>query len=157
MGESSILSPVVCRENAAALAGTPAADMPAASVSIFDLLDDVTHTRQATAAGEGQMIYSFQTLCAGTPLLARFALMPGTRPETAGALVTALDHYEATLPVIGGQSARGFGAFVVTRLAEHGAWADAGATYHAHLAEHGPAMRAALLDGSVGCGRPLLS
>lgn len=148
---------LVCRENAGALDGSEAASLPAASVSAFDLLDDVTLTRQAGTVGVGQMIYSFETLCAGAQVLLRLSLSPGTPPLTRGALVAAVETYLGTIPTVGGQAARGFGHV-------KGAWLrwEPGArllrdTYEAYVEAHRDELRAGLIDGTLCSGRPVVS
>lgn len=148
---------IVCRENRAALDGTPLADADAATVSVFDLLDDVTHTRQATGRGVGQMIYSFQTLCAGTQLYVRLSLDPGTPALTRGALAQAVADYLDADATMGGQAARGFGALRGTWLGDRARWHDDRGAYLAHLAAHADALRDALVSGRLGTPRPLLS
>lgn len=145
---------IVCRENRDAL---PASlrDTPEATVSVFDLLDDVTHTRQATAAGVGQMIYSFQTLCAGTRILARLSLDAGTAPRTRGCLAQAIADY-AERPRLGGQSARGFGCLHVAPTLPP-AWEDDRLAYLAYLTEHAEALREGLVTGTLGTARPIVS
>ena len=105
----SMSSWLVCRENREALLGTPAADLSAAQISAFEMIDDVTHTRQATEAGLGQMIWNFETLAAGSQILVRFSLNPFTRNLTRGALAAAVETWLANDPSIAGQSARGYG------------------------------------------------
>lgn len=110
---------LVCRENAAALAGTPAADLPAAQLSIYDMMDSVTMTRHAGQVGEGQMILSFETLCAGAQVFARLSLTPHTDPRTHGALVDAVEAWRSDDGTIGGGAARGFGHCVAEWLRRH--------------------------------------
>src|SRR5574340_928533 len=72
LGDSllSVSAWLVCKENKAVLVG-PASDLSGAQISAFDLLDDITHTRQATEQGVGQMIYNFETLVPGTQFVVR--------------------------------------------------------------------------------------
>jgi hypothetical protein len=148
---------IVCRENAAALAGSPAADLPAATVSVFDLLDEVTLTRQAGLTGLGQMIYTFETLAPGAQVLVRLTLTPQTPPLTRGALVAAVETYLAADATLGGQAARGFGHVAGAWLRRPAGDDQLRADYEAYLAEAADALRAGLLDGTLGCGRPVLS
>lgn len=110
LGESrlSLAGWVVCRENADALKGTAAENLPLANVSIFDMLDDVTHTRQATEDGLGQMIWNFETLAKGLNIMVRMNLHPFTSDLTKSALFAAVEQFREQ-PTIAGQSARGFG------------------------------------------------
>jgi hypothetical protein len=150
---------LVCRENAAALAGSPAAELPLARVSAFELLDEVTLTRQAGRVGSGQMLWSFETLCAGAQVLLRLDLQPYTPLLTQGALVAAVETYLGEDGTLGGQAARGFGA-------ARGEWlaAPAGAeraalrrAYEQYLEERREALREGLRQGTLGTGRVLVS
>lgn len=107
-GRLSVAGWVVCQENMDVIEGTPAEYLPLASVSIFDMLDDVTHTRQATESGLGQMIWNFETLAKGLNILVRLSLHPFTSDVTRAALVAAVGQFREH-PTIAGQSARGFG------------------------------------------------
>lgn len=107
-GRLSVAGWVVCQENADAIAGTPAENLPMANVSIFDMLDDVTHTRQATEHGLGQMIWNFETLTKGLNIMVRMNLHPFTSDLTKSALFAAVEQFREH-PIIAGQSARGFG------------------------------------------------
>jgi len=133
---------VVCREHRDSIGA--AADLPAASVSIFDLVDDITHTRQATRDGLGQMILSFEALCPGTQVLVRFLLDDYTQPLTHGAFVAAVERYIQSGPIVGGQRARGFGAMRAEwfGITPESHWAEGYATY---ISEN----RERLLDGLV--------
>jgi hypothetical protein len=148
---------LVCRENAAALAGSPAADLPAATVSAFDLLDEVTLTRQAGLTGLGQMLYTFEVLAPGTAVLVRLTLSPHTPRLTRGALVAAVETYLATDATLGGQAARGFGHVAGAWLARPEGDATAREEYEAYLAAEQETLRAGLIDGTLGCGRVVLA
>jgi hypothetical protein len=119
LGESKLeLSAwIVCKENADNL---PAAlqNTAQAQTSVFEMLDEVTRTRHATADGQGQMIYNYETLVAGTQVFVELALTPYTTALTEGALAAALDYYERNDNVIGGQSARGHGHVSVEWLTD---------------------------------------
>lgn len=158
LGESRLQvgSWLVCRENRVALAGTTAEFEPAADVSAFDLLDEVTHTRQATDKGVGQMIYTFETLCAGAVVLARLSLSPYTPELARGALAAALQTFADGVPTIGGQAARGFGWCDVCRgrLEEID---DCLPVYEAYLEAHAEELRRGLVDGTLGTGTRVLS
>lgn len=160
LGESrlKVASWLVCRENAAALAGTAAEGLPTMHLSAFDLLDDVTLTRQAGEVGTGQMIFSFETLCAGTQLLVRLDLSPYTSALAWGALIDAVETFLAGCAAIGGQSARGFGR--VAGQAYYHTTRDVAAcrdAYRAYLAEHQERLRAALEDGTMGAASVVCS
>jgi hypothetical protein len=151
VGESrlQIASWLVCRENAAALAGTPAEDLPAARLSVFDMMDDVTITRHAGQVGEGQMIVGFESLCAGAQAFVRLSLVPHTEPRTHGALVDAIEAWRADDATIGGGAARGFGHCTAEWLRRH---EDADAYRQAYLddvAANADALREGLVSGTL--------
>lgn len=146
LGESrlQVAGWLVCRENQGALADSAAADLPAATVSAFDLLDDVTLTRQAGLTGVGQMIYSLESLCVGTQVLVRLNLSLFTPALVQGALVAAVETFLWQQPTLGGQAARGFGHARGEWLRQPGERGDAlRLEYESYLA----AGRDMLLDG----------
>ncbi len=147
---------VVCRENRDALRGSAAYDLPAASVSAFDMLDDVTLTRQAGLTGVGQMIYTFETLCAGMQVLVRLTLDPFTRPLTRGSLVAAARWYLTHDPVIGGLSGRGYGHVDGEMLAGPDDCAERLAEYEAYLSENRESLREGLVHGTLGTATVLV-
>ena len=110
LGESKlkVSAWIVCEENRDAL---PKAlqETAQAQISVFDMLDNVTRTRQADASGEGQMIYNYETLVKGTQVYIELTLTPYTGELTEGALAAALEYYTSNDNIIGGQSARGHG------------------------------------------------
>jgi hypothetical protein len=161
IGESplKLSSWLVCSENAAALAETPAAYPAGLGVSAFDMIEEITETRQESPHGVGQMIHSFETLVAGAQSLVRLHLQPYTADLTAGALLTALDYFECHLGTIAGASSRGYGNIALTYLNLE-AWTDAQtlrADYLAYLENHRTALRQGLLDGTFGTGKILCS
>ena len=159
-------STVVCRENRDALAGSRAHDLPNATTSVFDMTDEVTHTRQAHN-GRGQMIYNFETLAAGAQVLARFTFAPFTHELTQGAFVAAMETYLANAPTAGGQSARGYGSLRGEWLAApEGDFFSAiddlnllglRAKYEQYLDDNRDALRASLCDGTLGTGTLVVS
>jgi hypothetical protein len=119
LGESTlrVAAWLVCAENAGALVGTQAERLPNARISAFDMLDDVTATRQATPRGEGQMIYNFEVLAQGVEIYVVADIDPWAGPLTRGALAAAVATYMGNSAIVGGQSARGYGRVAPTLLA----------------------------------------
>ena len=152
---------LVCRENARAFASSPAADLPTASVSVFDLLDDVTLTRQASRSGSGQMIWSFEALCPGTQVLVRLKLKPWTPILTRGALVAAVNTYLETDGTLCGQAARGYGNVVgelITSPDLDGVSdQECLSAYESYLAANRDQLVAGLIDGTLGTGKRVLT
>lgn len=148
---------LVCKENREALRGSPAYDLPSASVSVYDMIDDVTLTRQAGHTGLGQMIYTFETLLSGAQIVCRLVLAPQTSLATQGALVAAVETFLDQDNTIGGQAARGFGWV-------HGQWLGDAPTlkedrqvYEDYLKHNRDALLAGLMDGTLGTGSKILS
>jgi hypothetical protein len=158
LGESQLRPSawLVCRENRRALAGTPAEGLDMANVSAFDLLDDVTATRQATREGVGQMIYNFEALCPGTQILLRLSTLPFTRAITIGALVAAVQTWLGNLAVVAGQSARGFGNVSAEWLQGFEGDNELREEYEAYLDANRETLVAGLADGTLGSGAVVL-
>jgi len=147
LGESLVSTPawIVCRENVAALGR----DLPGAEQSVFDLIDDVTWTRQSGSLGEGQMIYSFETLAAGTQVLCRFNLSPFAAPLVHGALVTALDWWLANDATLCGKSQQGLGQCVGEWLAQPYDVAEMRGLYERYLADNRERLIEGLTSGTL--------
>jgi hypothetical protein len=147
---------IVCKENARALSDSPAASLPSIHESIFDLIDDETRTRMAGKSGQGQMIYNYESLCAGTQILVRFSLQPFTPILSEGALLAALKWYLAEDRTIGGQAARGHGDV-------RGEWLiqpkreEPLAAYEQYLDEHAEELRQGLVSGTLGTNTKVVS
>lgn len=158
-GRLKVATHLVCRENAPALAGTPAEALPAAGVSVFDMLDEVTLTRQATDRGVGQMIFTFEALCPGTPVLVRLSLDPFAGPLTHGALCAAITEYVDGVPVTGGQSARGFGWMDadLVALPDGVDVADLVGQYERYLSDNRDALLDGMRRGSMGTKQAVIS
>jgi hypothetical protein len=148
---------LICAENLPALQGSPAYDLPAATVSIFDLLDDTTLTRQATNAGVGQMIYSFETLAAGIQIICRLVLTPYTPPITGGALVAAVETFLSDDGQIGGQGRVGYGWTTGRWLRDPYGNTDLRRAYETYLLDNRDRLIAGLRDGTLGTGAIVVS
>lgn len=161
LGESrlGVVPHMVCRENRAALQETPAYDLPAATISIFDMLDDVTLTRQAGRLGLGQMIMSFEALCPGAQVLCRLCLSPWTPVRTHGALVAAIETFLANGASVGGQAARGFGACQgkVIDFPEGVSADEVREEYEDYLQMNRENLVSGLCDGTLGTGARILT
>ncbi len=153
LGESrlSVSSWLVCKENADALRNSAAADLDQANISAFDMLDDVTATRQATDAGIGQMIYNYETLAKGTMILCCLHLNPYTSALARGALLSAIDTYSSGAPTVGGQAARGLGHMdvVIPHMDTPDPIGDMQA-YRAYLHDNADKLREGLINGTLG-------
>jgi len=154
IGESrlKVFDWIVCRENAETLRalGIESEQM---QVSVFDMLDFVTHTRQSTRQGDGQMIYNFETLIPGTQFAVLALMDPFTPPLTAGAFHAALLEYQRSLHFVGGQSARGFGFVSLDAEADE----ELAGQYDQYLVENKDRLREAILTGTLGCDTVVVS
>jgi hypothetical protein len=159
VGESrlQVAAWLVCAENAPALKGTPAEGLPAASVSVFDLLDEVTITRQAGQVGTGQMIVNAEALAAGTQVYVRLSLAPFSPVLTHGALVDAVDRWREMDGTVGGAAARGMGhcrSEWLARPAEAEAYAHA---YRDDIEMRRDELIEALVSGRMGTDKVVLT
>lgn len=116
--------------------------------SCFDLVQEETRTRGTGGESDGnQMLYTYETLAAGTKLLVELTFDPHTHDATLGAAALALQVWDGYL---GGQSRQGRGRVGI--LQNELPAADA---YMAHLEESKEAMKQGLLDGTLGTGKVL--
>lgn len=151
---------IVCRENQdlGAFDHSLASDLPATRISVFDMLDDITETRQATRHGLGQMIRNFEVLIPGTQILVRMCLHPDTPVSTLGALVTAIGTYLENSAVVGGQAARGFGGWMSGEwLAEIPNSDIAAAVYSDYLEANSEQILDGMVSGRMGTETVVLS
>lgn len=137
---------LVAEEYADALAMiAPELEQEARLVSAFDLLGDETRTRGTGANSDGnQMLYTYETLAAGTKMLIEVIIDAQASEAARAAAGLALSCWDG---FIGGQSRQGRGRMVV--LSADLPAADA---YLEHIAGHADAMRDGLLDGTFGSG-----
>lgn len=120
----------------------------AEGVSAYDMLTDETRTRGTGSESDGnQMLYTYETLAAGTKLLVEISLDAHTPAVTVGAVAHALSCWDG---YIGGQARQGRGRMAVI----HTDLPDSG-DYTAHLDKHRDTMRAGLLNGTFGTGKVL--
>lgn len=122
----------------------------AKKTSIWDLLFEETRTRGTGEESSGnQMIYTYETLAAGTRILVEFTLDIHTRTEAEGALMIALMNWDG---YFGGQGRQGRGRMEIRY------WKPIESSivaYEDHLSSYGETMKAGLIDGSLGQRKPL--
>lgn len=145
---------IVGKENREALGG--AASLPNASVSLYDMLTEVTQTRQASSQGLGQMIYNCEALAAGTQILVRFSLDPFTPELTKGAFVAAIETYLEN-PILGGQSRAGFGSAEGEWLVPVEGAAESRERYETYLSENKDELLESLKNGMLGATAQVVS
>lgn len=154
IGESclSVSAWLVCKENAENLPES-LRSTARARMSAFDMLDEMTRTRQAISQGEikeaGQMIYNYEVLAQGTQIYTKFSLRPETTPLTKGALMCALNTYLNGISVIAGQSARGHGHVTAEWIAKLD---DSGEEqqYIDYVTENAEQLCEWIVDGTLG-------
>lgn len=146
--EMAVRATIVCTENA------PIEDDVVADHSIYDLLDDVTETRQASKAGVGQMIRNFETLAAGTQVHVAALINPFSSDIVRGAAVAAINTW-LHHTYIAGQRARGYGHMTGQILQQWPTAADDLVIYESYLANHAAELRSALADGTMGTDKVL--
>lgn len=123
--------------------------------SVFDMLDIVTFTRPESkdkSEQSGQMIFSHEVLCGGTEAVLKLTFLPGTRPETIGAVLCGIDYWRQREGIFGGKSARNFGRFNITELSSTIEDVFKGA-YIAHVEANKDAIAKGIKDGSMGTGK----
>jgi len=159
LGESAlqVAAWLVCAENRSALVGTGAYDLPMAQVSVYDMLDDVTQTRQASPQGIGQMIQSFEVLSPGVQVMLRLTCRPQTSELTRGALIAAVRYALDNDPTIGGVARVGFGRCTGTWLSDDSAYDGLSQGYEDYLRDNAEALVAGLMDGTLGTGKQVLT
>ena len=135
---------LVAREYADAIAHVAPELLEAASqCSAFDMLTEETRTRGTGSNSSGnQMIYTYETLAAGSQILVEITLDAHTPPAAVAAVGHALAVWDG---YIGGQNRQGRGRCII----KEDSLPDA-APYLAHLQEHGEAMRDGLVNGTLG-------
>ncbi len=120
----------------------------AAGISAYDMLGDETRTRGTGAESAGnQMLYTYETLAAGAKLLIEVSLDAHTPICTAAAAAQSIAQWDG---YIGGQGRQGRGRMAIIRSDLPSA-----RPYLDHLAENNDAMRAGLVDGTLGTGKLL--
>lgn len=120
----------------------------AQGVSAYDMLSEETRTRGTGSDSSGnQMIYTYETLAAGAKVLLEVTLDPHTPDATSAAVAHALALWDG---YIGGHGRQGRGRMVVI-----GADMPESAAYVEHVQEFGEAMRAGLVDGTLGTAKTL--
>ena len=121
----------------------------AESTSIFDYLFEETRVRGTGAESSGnQMLYTYEVISAGIKVLVELTLDPWTPKPVAGAGHAAPQLWDG---FFGGQGRQGAGRMVYEWLEV----ADTSLSYVEHLQAHADEMRAGLLDGTFGTGRPI--
>ena len=139
---------IVCRENQLAIdALAPQYSDEAKGISAFDLVGEETRTRGTGAESEGnQMLYTYETLAAGSKVVIELSLDPHTPDKTAATLAYALKAWNG---FIGGQGRQGRGRMLL--LKDHNL-PDAQA-YIDHIAEQKEVMSDGLKTGDFATGK----
>jgi len=118
-------------------------------VSIYDLLSEEVRTRGTGDESSGnQMLYQYEVLAAGARFLVELTFDEWTPEATRSAATCALQSWDG---FFGGQNRQGRGRMV---LRDNEGLPDAN-IYTEFVTGHAEAMKAGLLDGSLGTGRML--
>jgi hypothetical protein len=110
----AIASWIVCREHNWITERKTDGEVRAES-SVFDLMTETTRTRSGIGgkdAESGQMIYSYETLAAGTQILVEVGFQPFTSDLTIGSMLQALLDWQAWGGRIGARSNQGHSQFL---------------------------------------------
>jgi hypothetical protein len=143
---------IVAREYASSIAAIfPELADAANSIRVADLLGEETRTRGIGDQADGnQMLYTYEVLAAGTRIAIELALDPWSPDPAVAAIQRAIAAWDG---YIGGQGRQGRGRCRIE-------WLDmppSAAEYDAHIELHRDAMRAGLIDGTLGTGRVICS
>lgn len=122
----------------------------AESSSIFDYLFEETRVRGTGAESSGnQMLYTYEVVAAGVKILLELTLDPWTPAPVFGCMFASPQLWDG---FFGGQGRQGAGRMVFD-------WLDGNVPspfdYTDHLQKHAEQMRAGLLDGTFGTGKPI--
>jgi len=152
-----VINNLICLENVNGNWPTWAQQRGMTQISAFELLDDVTQTRQAVN-GLNQMIYNFESLITGTELYLRLHLHPFTHVLTQGALLAAVETWAEIQNRIAGKANEGFSLVTVDEMARNGITGSI-EMYEDYLRENADYLRGELANGTLGSGSktPLLS
>ena len=146
----SIASWVVCAENNWITERKTDGALKSES-SIFDLVTETTRTRAGIGGNDkedGQMIFSYETLAVGTPVLVEIGWQPFTRDLTIGATLQGLLDWQASGGRIGARGAQGHSWFLAEFPDdERMGWAS---DYLAYLREQRDALVAGLTGATFG-------
>ena len=152
----SVCSWVICRESNPA---TQAIAGIESQVSLLELLDLETRTHQGIGGNgkeDGQMIYSYEVLATGTPILVEVSFRPWTSRLTVAAMAQALLAWEGRHCPFGGHRRDGHGYFSLEWItpgeAEIG---DLSREYVDYLTENKTALAAGLRDATLTSGSVL--
>ena len=137
----------IAREFAWALRhASPELAEEAERVSVFDLLSEEVRTRGTGSESDGnQVLYQYEVLAAGARFYVELTLEAATSPAAEAAVAVALEHWDG---YFGGQERQGRG-----RMALRKAELPAPDAYLEHIEAYGEAMKAGLLDGTLGTGK----
>lgn len=119
------------------------------SSSIFDYLHEETRVRGTGAESSGnQMLYTYEVVAAGIKILVELTLDPWTPGSVVGAMSAAPQLWDG---FFGGQGRQGAGRMSFDWLDK----AHSPQHYTEHLLRKGEEMKAGLLDGTLGTGKPI--
>ena len=122
----------------------------ARQASAFDLLSEETRTRGTGAESEGnQMLYTYETMAAGSKILLEITLDPHAPDETIGSLSQAFASWDS---YFGGQARQGRGRMQVIESTLDD---QTKGIYTEHIDKYAETMRDGLISGKLGTARIL--
>lgn len=146
----AIASWIVCKENNW-ITESKTDGEARCEASIFDLVSETTRTRAGIGghdAEDGQMIYAYETLAAGTQVLVEIGFQPFTRNLTIGSMLQALIDWQAAGGRIGARGNQGHSQFLASFPAdERFEWAE---DYLAYLQTNKEALAEGLRSATYG-------
>lgn len=120
--------------------------------SASDLIGTEVRTRGTGSDSDGnQMLYSYETLAAGTQIAIEFIVDDWAPDATLAALARGIANWTG---FVGGQGRQGRGRCSIEWLYTSPPTSDA---YDVHVAEHAEQMRTGLTDGTLGTGKVMCS
>jgi hypothetical protein len=120
----------------------------ARQASAFDLIAEETRTRGTGEHSSGnQMLYTYETLCAGAKIVLEITIDPHAPPATVASAAHAFTVWDG---YIGGQGRQGRGRVSVLQNT-----LTQSAPYLDHIDTHKDAMKAGLIGGTLGAGARL--
>jgi len=124
-------------------------------ISVFDLLDIQTHTKHngGDRVDISPMPFGFETLVPGTEIVLTYNLRPYATQMAHGALIAALNTFQAGDASLGGQGARGYGAVEVLQTGSPIDTIEAYEAYEAYLAAEKERLAEGLLSGTLTTGK----
>ena len=141
---------ILCRENNEA---TEAIAKEISNVSIFDYLEDIARTRVGVGGNSkesGQMVFNFETLAVGLPVIVEISFAPFTSDLVKAAISQAILDFNDT-GIVGSRSVTGFSRFHIESVEGN----RDPQPYLSYLQENREELKNGLLSGEFCTGKVL--